>query len=216
MISGRWLRIAPLESSTPLQTMSYWIGLDRQRILGLQRLEPALRHRERVVAELDLAGVRVALEHREVDDPAEAERPWLDQAELVAEPACAPRRRTSRPRAFLSQTKNTASPSLERRPPRAMLAIRAGVEVLGDRALGAALGEDDVAEARRALLARPVVQLVEEAARLARRRPAPGSRARSPPGGDRLGEDAEAASRGRSRVTSAMTSGLRRSGLSVP
>src|SRR2546426_7266010 len=27
MISGRWLRIAPLESSTPLQTMSYWYAL---------------------------------------------------------------------------------------------------------------------------------------------------------------------------------------------
>src|SRR3546814_17393334 len=49
-----------------------------------------------------------------------------------------------------------------------------GVEVLGDRSLGAAvLAIDDVAEAGRALAARPVVQLVEEAARLcggARRR----------------------------------------------
>ena len=27
MISGRWFRIAPLDSSTPLQTMSYWKAL---------------------------------------------------------------------------------------------------------------------------------------------------------------------------------------------
>src|SRR5438093_1512526 len=27
MMSGRWLRIAPLDSSTPLQTMSYWYAL---------------------------------------------------------------------------------------------------------------------------------------------------------------------------------------------
>ena len=31
--SGRWLRIAPEESSTPLQTMSYWIAL-KPRILS--------------------------------------------------------------------------------------------------------------------------------------------------------------------------------------
>src|SRR5882757_6351462 len=59
--------------------------LDRQRILGLERLEPALQHRERVVAELDLAGVLVALEHREIDDPAEAELAGRDRTELAAD-----------------------------------------------------------------------------------------------------------------------------------
>ena len=47
--------------------------VDRQRILRLERLEPALRHRERVVAEVDLPGLLVALVHREIGDPAELE-----------------------------------------------------------------------------------------------------------------------------------------------
>src|SRR3546814_5768037 len=47
-------------------------GQDVERVLGLQRLEAALRHREGILAELHLAGV-VELEHREIDDPAEAE-----------------------------------------------------------------------------------------------------------------------------------------------
>ena len=48
-------------------------GQDRERVLGLERLHAALRHRERVVAELDPAGVLVDLVHRVIDDPAEAE-----------------------------------------------------------------------------------------------------------------------------------------------
>src|SRR4029079_9508067 len=61
------------------------VGLDRQRILALQRLQAALRHRERVVAEVDLAGLLVPLEHREVDDPAEVVRVLLQQLEVLAE-----------------------------------------------------------------------------------------------------------------------------------
>ena len=52
------------------------VGVDVQRIhlaaLGLeQRLHAAVGHRERVVAELQLAGLVADLVHREVDDPAE-------------------------------------------------------------------------------------------------------------------------------------------------
>jgi hypothetical protein len=47
--------------------------LDRQRILVLQRIDAALRHRERVVREVDLLVVLVVLVHREVDDPAQRE-----------------------------------------------------------------------------------------------------------------------------------------------
>ena len=53
--------------------------------LRLQRFQLALRHRERVVAEVDLLGVLVVFEHREIDDPAEPERALLDQAELLAD-----------------------------------------------------------------------------------------------------------------------------------
>ena len=47
------------------------VRLDRQRILGVERLESALRHGERVVGEDDLAGLGILLEEREIDDPAE-------------------------------------------------------------------------------------------------------------------------------------------------
>ena len=48
------------------------VCLDRQRILGVESLKPALRHREGVVREDDLARLGILLEEREVDDPAEA------------------------------------------------------------------------------------------------------------------------------------------------
>src|SRR5439155_2555983 len=40
---------------------------------------------ERVVAELDLAGLLAALVHREIDDPAEAEGALFDKAQLGAD-----------------------------------------------------------------------------------------------------------------------------------
>src|SRR3546814_3301293 len=45
----------------------------------------ALRHREGVVAEIDLAGFLVGLEHREVDDPAHFEFVGIDQIELFGD-----------------------------------------------------------------------------------------------------------------------------------
>ena len=47
------------------------ICFDFQRSLCVERFKPALRHREGVVREDNLAGVRVLLEEREVYDPAE-------------------------------------------------------------------------------------------------------------------------------------------------
>jgi hypothetical protein len=62
------------------------------------------------VAEVDLLGLLVVLEHREVDDPAEAELVFGNDAQLLADLVRA------RPANFqaasgLSATKNTASPS---------------------------------------------------------------------------------------------------------
>ena len=51
----------------------------------LQRLEPALRHRERVVREVDLLVFLVVFVHREVDDPGELEPVLVDQVQLLAE-----------------------------------------------------------------------------------------------------------------------------------
>ena len=50
MISGSWFRMAPEDSSMPLQTMSYCQARMSSGSLRLQRLQAALRHRERVVA----------------------------------------------------------------------------------------------------------------------------------------------------------------------
>src|SRR5690606_1078452 len=60
------------------------IGLDRQRILCLERLEPALRHGEGIVGEVDLLLFLVPLEHRKVDDPGEFEALGIDEPELGA------------------------------------------------------------------------------------------------------------------------------------
>ena len=91
----------------------------------------------------------------------------------------------------MSLTKNRESPSPEARR-RAQAGDPAGIEVLGDGSLAAALGEDDVAQPRRTLLARPFVQLVEEAARTLGGAGC-GYRAHDAAGGDGFGEDAEAA-----------------------
>ena len=49
-------------------------------------VEPALRHRERVVREVDLLLLLVPLVHREIDDPAELEPVLVDEVELLADP----------------------------------------------------------------------------------------------------------------------------------
>src|SRR5262249_54089054 len=59
--------------------------LDGQWILGLQRLEPALRHGKGVVAEVDLLRRLVVLEHWKVDDPAERELAFGDQPHLLGD-----------------------------------------------------------------------------------------------------------------------------------
>src|SRR5215471_18818207 len=58
-------------------------GLDGEGIFGLECLQSPLRHREWIVAELDLAGLLVELVHREVHDPAEAELIPGDEIELL-------------------------------------------------------------------------------------------------------------------------------------
>src|SRR5271169_2250966 len=59
------------------------MGDDIERILLFERREPALRHRERVVTELDFTGLLVQLIHWKIDDPAEFEHPVLGQAEIA-------------------------------------------------------------------------------------------------------------------------------------
>src|SRR5256885_12860799 len=59
---------------------------DVERIRPFERLKPALRHRERVVAELDLPSVFVELVHRKIGHPAELEDTLPGEAELAPDP----------------------------------------------------------------------------------------------------------------------------------
>ena len=83
--------MAPDDNSTPLQTMSYWIALIASSLswsLGIEReefLDRHVRHRERVVREVDFLLLLVPFVHREIDDPAELEAVLGDQAELLAD-----------------------------------------------------------------------------------------------------------------------------------
>ena len=54
------------------------------RVLGLQRLEAALGHGERIVREVDLLFLVVPFIHREVDDPAELEAVLGDHLQVLA------------------------------------------------------------------------------------------------------------------------------------
>ena len=165
------------------------VGLDGQRVLRLKRFHAALRHRERVVAEVDQAGFLVQFVHREVGDPAEAELALGDQAELVAElgPDL-----TGEFRRFvlLACGEEDGVAGVEAAGDADGFGA-VGFQVAGDRALGTLGVENDVAEAAGALFAGPFVQLVEEAARVgagARRRDGADDAA----GGGDLGEQAEA------------------------
>ena len=60
------------------------IGENVERIHGVERFQPALRHAERIVAEGEVALV-VVLVHREVHDPAEAERVLFDEIQSDAQ-----------------------------------------------------------------------------------------------------------------------------------
>src|SRR5690606_25102582 len=60
------------------------VGLDGKRILALQRLQPALRHREGIVGEVDLLLVLGPLVEGEVDDPAAFEAVAVDEVQLLA------------------------------------------------------------------------------------------------------------------------------------
>ncbi len=58
-------------------------GQDFSRVLAFQSLQTPLRHGERVVREVPLVCLAVALEHREVDDPAESEQVGVGEAEVT-------------------------------------------------------------------------------------------------------------------------------------
>ena len=166
--------------------------LDGQRILGLQRLQPALRHGERVVAEVDLSGVLVELEHREIDDPAERGSAFSSISPSSSPSLRAHRAGEFRRRVLLAADEEHGVAVLERRSPRASAAMRSGVEVLGDRALAAALGEDDVAEARARPARAPSRSACRRSCAGVSAAPGAGMARTTPPAATDLGEHAEA------------------------
>ena len=163
--------------------------VDGERVLGEERFQATLWHRERVVAELDLVGVFVEFVHREIDDPAELELLLVDEIELLAE-ARAHGAGELRGGELLVAGKEHGIAVLQAG---SFFQLRQAlfVEVLGDWALGAGRFIDDVAETGGAARARPFVELVEERTRLRR-----GTRCRNGAHDrthlDGLGKDAEA------------------------
>ena len=95
MISGRWLRIAPEQSSMPLQTMSYWQALIVSGSCVSSASSPPCGIENGLWLKSIFLAVLVALEHREVDDPAELEARPRRSAPAPGRPWCAPGRRTS-------------------------------------------------------------------------------------------------------------------------
>ena len=170
-MSGRWLRIAPERQLHAVADDVILPGEDVERVLGLQRFHPALRHREGIVAEVDLLLLVIIFEHREVDDPAEAERALLDQVELLGDAGPGEAGELGG-LVFLAGGEEDAVVGAKAHR-LGQLVHALGAVVLGDRAAPFAALAGGVAEAGEAFAARPFVHLVEEFAALvggARRR----------------------------------------------
>jgi hypothetical protein len=141
------------------------------------------------VREVDLLGVLIIFEHRKVDDPAEIEAVFVDEAELFGDAGAGEAGELGGLRLLAGGEEDAvvrAEAELGDELARCLLAM-----VLGDRAAELAAFLRDVAEARIAFAARPFVHLVEEFAALLGR-----DRCRDcaddAAGLDELGEQAEA------------------------
>ena len=165
--------------------------LVRRRIEREKLVDVHVRHRERVVGEVDLLLLLVPFVHREVDDPAEVEAVLGDEAQLLADlGARRPRELHELLRLAGDEEHRVADAEAE------LIGDLLGPlrpDVLGERPGAAllALAPEDVAEPRLALVLRPGVHAVAEGAVAALRR-------RDRPdldlgvGGDHAGENLEA------------------------
>ena len=168
MTSGRWLRIAPDDSSIPLQTMSYWNALMSSGSMPLSAsISPCgmlnglwLKSMRPVSSFSSYIGKSVIQQNR--NSPS-AISPRSAPRRVRTWPANFARRRVARAG---GEEHGVAGSQAASRADR--LGTRR-FEVARDRAFGAAFVEYDVAEPAGALLARPLIQLVEEAARMSGR-----------------------------------------------
>src|SRR6202047_1717870 len=159
-----------------------------QRILLLERREAALRHRERIVTEVDLAGLLVALVHREIGNPAELEAVLGGETEFVAdlEPRGAGER-AERARYAGDEKHRVAVAEAECGAQRFG---PLGPKAARDRPGPLAITEEDIGQSRLALVLGPGIHPVAKgsvAAARRRDRPHPYIRVR----GDHAGENAE-------------------------
>src|SRR5580704_7772138 len=159
-----------------------------QRILMLERREPAPRHRERIVTELDLAGLLVALVHREIGNPAELEAVLGGETEFLAD---------LEPRGAGERAERTRYAGDEKHRV-AVAEAECGAQRFGplgpkaarDRPGALAITEEDIGQARLAFVLGPGIHPVAKgsvAAARRRDRPHPHIRVR----GDHAGENAE-------------------------
>ena len=214
MMSGRWLRIAPDDSSTPLQTMSYCQARMSSGSMRLQRFHLALRHREGVVAEVDLLRrprhIRTSGSRRSSRSGTRPSR----SGRAARRRGCAPRRRAWRPRASLPAAKKM--PSSGPRPICVGELVHAfGAVVLGDRAAPFAALAGGVAEARQSPRRAPSRSSRRRICGSCRRCPAPAT-ARTTMPLSTIPANRPKPEPTKCSPTSWTISGLRRSGLSLP
>ncbi len=143
--------------------------LDGERVLVFQRFHAALRHRERIVREVDLLLVLVPLEEGEIDDPGEFEAVFIDKAELLPCPVA----RRARELVELGRIAGREEHGIAIAEAQ-LGADRLGAllaDVLGDGAraleLVAFLAPEDIAKAGLALALCPRIHAVAEGARAA-------------------------------------------------
>ena len=201
MMSGRWLRIAPDDSSTPLQTMSYWNALMVSGSCVFSASSPPcgmlnglwLKSICPVSSFSSYIGKSVIQQKRNA--------PFSHQAEFRRRAACAPRRRISPPSSALPAAKNTASPGVQAAGGADRLgAVR--LQVARDRPLRRRPRRRRCSRGRRRPRPAPSRSACRRSCAAAPPRPAPGSRAPRRPR-RRCARTGRSPSRRSARVTSA-------------
>ena len=122
------------------------VSKDLQRILVHEGIHAALGHREGVVRKVDLAGLLVALVHREVHDEAELKAVGLYKVQLVGDPSAhLSGERVDHVRGIADEEQRVALLDAAKR---GQLCLFLGGEELGDRALVVAVLQRDIAAAK--------------------------------------------------------------------
>ena len=130
--------------------LSSSLGVEREKFLDRQ-----VRHRERIVREVDLLLLLVPFVHREIDDPAELEAVLLDQVELLADLGARRAREFHEVLRLAGDEEHGVADAKPELIGNLLGALRP--DILGERARAAllAFAPEDVAKPRLALALRP-------------------------------------------------------------